>query len=118
MSKIRSIWTKQEVMVHEHLVELGIPHLMHPKLTGHPDILFPLSKTVVFLDGCFWHRCPICYKEPGSNKDYWRHKINMNEQRDKLVTSELECEDWKVLRLWEHDLKHNFEETIKELSVL
>lgn len=118
MSKIRSNWTRQEIMVHERLVEMGTPHIMHPKMTGRPDILFMLSKTVVFLDGCFWHGCPTCYKEPDSNKEYWRKKIYRNEQRDKLVRSELETEGWKVLRIWEHDLKHKFNDALAELCIL
>ncbi|MFA5382379.1 MAG: hypothetical protein WC356_04375 [Candidatus Micrarchaeia archaeon] len=68
MSKIRSKWTKQEKKIHNYLKGDKIRHKMHPKLPGNPDIVLKDSKTAVFLHGCFWHKCPNCYKEPKSRE--------------------------------------------------
>ncbi|MBI1972510.1 very short patch repair endonuclease, partial [Candidatus Woesearchaeota archaeon] len=67
MSLIRSRWTKQETKVHNMLKGNKIKHKMHPKLPGNPDVLIN-NKRAVFLQGCFWHKCPIHYKKPSSNK--------------------------------------------------
>ena len=77
------------------------------KLFGSPDFVFPKLKIVVFLDGCFWHRCQIHFKEPKSNLDYWEAKILRNTKRDKEVNQYYKKSYWKVLRVWEHDIKRN-----------
>src|SRR5262249_46138637 len=67
--------------------------------------LFPRERVVVFVDGCFWHGCPRCYRIPGSNSGYWSQKISRNRARDRRVTKELKSAGWKVLRIWEHALE-------------
>ena len=77
----------------------------HPSgIYGKPDFGNKKRKIVVFIDGCFWHKCPIHHKEPKSNRSYWTTKINKNVDRDKEVNSVLKKEGWKVIRIWEHDL--------------
>ncbi len=83
MSNIKSKWTDQEKKIHSYLKANKIKHKMHPKLSGSPDILLKDANTVVFLHGCFWHKCPKCYKEPKSNKKYWLPKIEKNVKRDR-----------------------------------
>ena len=75
-------------------------------LIGKPDFVFPRLKIAVFIDGCFWHGCPNHCRKPSSNKDYWNLKIEKNRARDKKVTTELRLNNWKVIRIWEHELKH------------
>lgn len=75
------------------------------KLPGKPDFAFPLRKVVVFLDGCFWHGCPKCYRLPEDNRDYWTEKLTRNRRRDKKVSRLLIAKGWKVLRIWEHTLE-------------
>lgn len=74
-------------------------------LPGKPDFVFPKERVAVFVDGCFWHRCPDCFRQPTSNADYWERKIARNVQRDRQVTAELRARGWRVVRIWEHSLK-------------
>lgn len=78
---------------------------MHPKITGNPDILLKDSKTVVFLDGCFWHKCPKCFKKPQTNKKFWEQKINNNVKRDEKINKMLKQDGWSVIRFWQHDIR-------------
>ena len=74
------------------------------KLLGKPDFTFRRERVVVFVDGCFWHGCPKCYKRPGSNQEFWDAKIEGNRKRDRHVSRELRLEGWKVVRIWQHQL--------------
>jgi len=71
----------------------------------------------VFVDGCFWHKCPKCFRMPSSNQAYWERKINRNVERDKKVNAELENLGWTVVRIWEHELKDidSVVETLRKL---
>jgi DNA mismatch endonuclease, patch repair protein len=73
-------------------------------LKGKPDFVFPLKRLVIFVDGCFWHSCPVHGTRPSSNEIYWQTKLERNRQRDELVTRALRRNGWKVLRFWHHDL--------------
>jgi len=73
-------------------------------LLGKPDFTFKRERVVVFVDGCFWHGCPKCYKRPGSNQKYWDAKIAANRKRNRYVSRELRREGWKVVRIWQHQL--------------
>lgn len=70
----------------------------------HPDFVFRARKLAVFVDGCFWHGCPIHGTQPRQNGAFWRKKIAANRTRDRLVTRTLRARGWTVLRLWEHEL--------------
>lgn len=73
---------------------------------GKPDAAFPKEKVAVFVDGCFWHSCPVCQRKlPQSNRDYWEHKINRNAERDREYTQQLRAEGWKVIRIWGHEMR-------------
>jgi len=72
---------------------------------GRPDFVFPKIKVAVFVDGCFWHGCPKCYRAPKTNGPYWRLKIARNRKRDLKVKGELRKQGWIVLRFWECHLK-------------
>ncbi len=77
----------------------------HLKLTGKPDFAFPKSKVALFIDGCFWHGCPLHLRMPSSNVEYWQGKIARNMARDVSVTNELTNKGWRVLRIWECEIK-------------
>ena len=83
MSRIRSKWTRPEMMAHNILKGNRIRHEMHPNLPGNPDILIKDNSIVIFIDGCFWHGCPTHYREPKTNKQYWIPKIERNIVRDR-----------------------------------
>jgi DNA mismatch endonuclease (patch repair protein) len=67
------------------------------------DIVFTRRKVVVFVDGCFWHGCPLHATAPAHNADWWREKLDANIKRDQRNTRELEALGWSVVRVWEHE---------------
>lgn len=70
-----------------------------------PDFLFPRARVCVFVDGCFWHGCPRCFREPTSNVAYWRAKIRRNQRRDRRTVRVLRAAGFRVFRIWECRLK-------------
>lgn len=103
MSRIRSHWTKIDKKMHGLLKANKTMHSMYPAIDGKPDIFVP-PKTLVFLDGCFWHGCPKCGRPPKSKLSYWRPKIKANIRRDRSVRARLRNQGWTVLRFWEHQV--------------
>lgn len=75
-----------------------------PRLTVRPDFIFRKQRTVIFVDGCFWHGCPRHATWPANRAAWWRKKILGNQARDRLVTRTLRRAGWRVLRIWEHEL--------------
>ncbi len=72
---------------------------------GKPDFVFPQRRLAIFIDGCFWHGCPQHCRKPASNQSYWLPKLQRNRRRDLLVTRTLRAKGWRVLRIWEHELR-------------
>lgn len=107
MSRIRAKDTEIELMLRRQLWNWGLRYRIHYNLEGKPDIVFSSRKIAVFIDGCFWHKCPICYRTPKSNQRYWNPKIKKNVLRDKANTSSLKKKGWRVLRFWEHEIEEN-----------
>jgi len=77
----------------------------HLPLPGKPDFCFVRRKVAVFVDGCFWHGCPKCYIRPKSNQRFWDEKRHANMARDRKVCRELKTLGFRVIRLYEHQLK-------------
>lgn len=73
----------------------------HQGLPGRPDFLWRGHRVALFVDGCFWHGCPRCYKAPKRNAAFWRAKILSNRTRDRRVNCDLRQLGWKVIRVWE-----------------
>lgn len=108
MASVRSYGNKStEWKVRARLVAFGVTRWkMHDKtLPGSPDFVFPKRKLAVFIDGCFWHGCPKCYRRPKSSRAYWDLKIKRNKTRDQSNHSRLRTMGWSVIRIWEHELK-------------
>ena len=112
MSKIRSKDTKIELLAKAMLEPLGF--IYQPRKSDiaigyekyyKPDFAHPEFKIVVFIDGCFWHCCPLHFKMPKSNVKYWKRKARRNMARDMLANEYWESHGWKVVRIWEHSLK-------------
>lgn len=102
MSKIRSRDTSPELKHRERFRKLEY----QPKsLFGNPDFIDWKNKTVFFIDGCFWHKCPIHWNKPKSNKEYWLIKLEKNAIRDKEIDIAYKNVKWKVVRIWEHELR-------------
>ncbi len=87
-------------------------------LPGNPDLVFPRRRVVLFMDGCFWHGCPVCRRTTKQNASFWRKKVKKNRERDRRVSAELAAEGWSVVRVPEHALrtKESFERTVKEVA--
>lgn len=86
--------------------ELGITGWRRNQdLPGKPDFVFRARKLCVFVDGCFWHGRPKCYRRPASNQNYWDAKIQRNKGRDREVNWKLRARGWLILRIWEHQLR-------------
>src|SRR5688572_9652543 len=75
-------------------------------LIGKPDFVFRKQRVAVFVDGCFWHGCPLCYRRPSSHRSYWDAKVARNRARDSEVTKALRAAGWQVCRIWEHEFRH------------
>jgi DNA mismatch endonuclease (patch repair protein) len=73
-------------------------------------------KTCIFIDGCFWHRCPKCYRPPKSNKRFWNQKLDRNVERDSEQNRYLRKNGWKAIRVWEHELKSNVDKVIHKIE--
>jgi DNA mismatch endonuclease (patch repair protein) len=76
----------------------------HQPVFGKPDFVFRRQKVAVFVDGCFWHGCPRCYRRPKSNQEFWDAKVVRNRDRDRRVNRELRKLGWRVTRIWGHSL--------------
>ena len=107
MSAIKGRNTKPELLVRKFLFSRGFRYrLNHPRLPGHPDLVLRKYKTVIFVNGCFWHMhgCSRA-RLPRSNQEYWEPKIKRNAQRDQDNIRKLEDTGWKVIVVWECELK-------------
>jgi len=80
-------------------VDMSVPGI---GLRARPDIVFTRSRLAVYVDGCFWHRCPLHGTEPKANSDYWKPKLDANVERDRRVTALLRHGGWDVIRIWSH----------------
>lgn len=84
-------------------------------LFGKPDISIKKYKIVIFIDSCFWHVCPIHSNRPKNNKEFWEKKLNRNVERDKEVTNFYIKNNWHILRIWEHEIKEDFDGVIRKI---
>ncbi len=107
MSRIRSRGNKNtELRLIAVFREFGINGWRrHQLVFGKPDFIFRSRRLAVFVDGCFWHACPMHSKTPSTNRKFWTEKLRRNAARDKLVARALRLKGWRVIRIWEHDLQ-------------
>ena len=120
MSRIRSKDTKPEILVRKRLFSLGFRYRLHDKaFPGKPDIILPKYKTVIFINGCFWHGHDGCryFDIPKSRTEWWTAKIEKTIINDRKVTDLIRLKGWQVLTVWECELKKNLvEKTIENLA--
>ena len=119
MSHVRGKDTKPEVMVRQFLFAQGFRYRLYRKdLPGKPDIVLPKYRTVIFINGCFWHGHSGCKYAtiPEANHDFWLAKISGNVERDKSNYAKLFELGWKVIEIWQCELKPKFrEQTLNNL---
>ncbi|QWR76182.1 very short patch repair endonuclease [Candidatus Magnetomonas plexicatena] len=116
MQNIRSTGTAPELLIMRELRRRKIYFASHAKsITGKPDIVFRRRKIAVFIDSDFWHGHPKRFIMPQTNIEYWKNKIERNRQRDKAVSQILINDGWIVIRLWEYDIKKDFDKCLNIL---
>lgn len=122
MSAIRSKDTKPEEIVRKFLFSQGFRYRKNdPRLPGKPDVVLPKYKTVIFVNGCFWHAHKDCkyFVWPKNNEAFWKAKIESNVVRDQQTEAQLIAMGWKVIVVWECQLKKKCrEETLLQLENL
>ena len=110
--------TSPELQVRKLLREGGFPgyRINWKKAPGRPDIAYPGRKIAIFVNGCFWHRCPHCNLPlPKSNMEFWQEKFRRNVERDIRKTAELESDGWIVFTLWECEIRKDGTVSIKRI---
>lgn len=120
MAAIKGKDTKPEMIVRKYLFSRGLRFRVQVrKLPGNPDIVLPKYKTVIFVNGCFWHGHVGCkyFRLPKSNVEFWKEKIERNIERDRESMQALLDLGWKVIRVWECELRNkaNREETLNKI---
>ena len=116
MSKIRGKGTKVEVALRKAVWRNGLRYRLHAKLPGTPDLVFRRSKVALFIDGCFWHGCPIHGVRPKTNRAFWTEKLRKNFERDERANRELKKMGWKVIRCWEHDIEQQLDKLVARVG--
>jgi len=115
MSHIKRKDTKAEIVFRKAIWNKGMKgYRIDVNLPGRPDLFFPRYKLAIFIDGCFWHKCPECFVKPKSNQEYWLPKIERNIERDRDNEIELRKLGIDIIRFWEHDVKKNLGQIIEE----
>lgn len=120
MAAVKGKDTKPEMIVRKYLFSRGMRFRVHVrKLPGNPDIVLPKYKTVIFVNGCFWHGHEDCkyFRLPKSNVEFWKEKIGRNIERDRESMQALLDLGWKIIRVWECELRNkaNREDTLNKI---
>lgn len=110
--------TKPELIMRKALRDAGYPgyRLNWKKAPGHPDICYPGRKVAVFVNGCFWHQCPVCRPPmPKHNADYWVPKLQRNVERDREEVARLEADGWTVAVVWECEIRKDLPSVVNHI---
>lgn len=117
MASVKQKNTKIEITLRKELRKKGIKgYRVHVDLPGTPDVVFSRNKLAVFVDGCFWHGCPIDFRPPSTNVVFWEGKIKKNIERDKEVNERLKRQGWTVLRFWGHEIKKTIDDVVEVIA--
>ena len=119
MANIHSSNTKPEITVRHFLYHQGFRYYKNvASMPGKPDIVITKYRTVIFVNGCFWHHHEGCkyFVWPKSNVKFWEEKINRNVERDEMHYNMLREDGWKIIIVWECMLKKNKEQTLAKLA--
>lgn len=114
MAHIRSKNTKPEILMKRAMS--GLYFRYQPRIYGKPDFANKKNMIAIYVDGCFWHKCPKCFRPPKSNKTYWKNKIEKNVLKDRRIEKELEKQGWTVLRFWEHKIINDPDKCVKTIE--
>ena len=120
MAGIKGKDTKPEIIIRKSLHRLGFRYKLHDKtLPGKPDLVFPKYKSIIEINGCFWHlhNCHL-FKWPRSRKEFWKEKLEKNKERDQRNREELNALGWRLLVVWECALKGKARLPIEEVITM
>lgn len=112
--------TRPELELRRLLREAGYPgyRLHWKKAPGHPDVAYPGRKVAIFVNGCFWHRCPHCKPStPRANAEFWQAKFAANEERDRSKTIQLKETGWTVITVWECQLRYDATALVRTIAI-
>ncbi len=119
MSRVRNRDTAPEVRLRRALWSTGMRYRLGRTIErARPDLVFPGPRVAVFIDGCFWHGCPRHYSAPVSNADFWRRKVERNQERDSVTTLRLSEAGWSVLRFWECSVEQDLTRVVVEIRTV
>lgn len=118
MAGIKGKNTKMEVEAKHLFRKHGIGYRSHPQITGNPDFYLPKYRSFVFLDGCFWHKCPKHFKWPSSNRQFWKNKINSNVIRDRIISRLLKKKGYCVVRIFECSFRNSKTRFIRKIEFI
>ena len=116
MSRIRGTDTKPERVLRVALWREGLRYRLRMSLPGKPDLVFRGVRITIFVDGCFWHRCPEHATSPKANASFWQQKIAGNVERDARVNRDLNAAGWLVLRFWEHEVERDLDRVVRRIK--
>lgn len=109
MRAVKSKGTKPERQLFSMLAGMGLSGWRKhaDDVAGKPDVVFDSYQVAIFLDGCFWHGCPVCKRplKPQTNQAYWEGKIQRNKERALKYNQQLQKQGWEVIRIWEHEIQ-------------
>jgi DNA mismatch endonuclease (patch repair protein) len=113
--------TGPELALRTAMHRLGLRYLVRKRIDAGalrviPDVVFSRARVALFVDGCWWHRCPDHGSTPRSNTDYWLPKLARNVERDQLVSTTLADHGWTVVRIWEHEVTADAEGVAVEIA--
>lgn len=116
MARVKGKDTSPEVLIRAALWRSGMRYRVQQRIGRvRPDIVFPGRKVAVFVDGCFWHGCPLHYTRPRSSSSFWSDKLLANIERDGRQTLALEAAGWRVVRFWEHEAWLDLDGVVSEV---
>jgi DNA mismatch endonuclease (patch repair protein) len=107
MKRVRRRDTSAEILLRRVLHARGLRYFVDKApikgMRSRADLVFPRARVAVFVDGCFWHACPLHATKPKSNHEWWETKLRANVERDRRTDAALAAANWAVLRVWEHE---------------
>ena len=113
MRAVRSRDTRPELTLRRAIFARGLRYRLHSDIPGRPDIVFSRARVAVFVDGCYWHSCPLHATRPKARAEWWAAKLTRNVERDREVDVKLASLGWWVIRVWEHEIRTSRKHQIK-----
>ena len=116
MARVRGADTRAEVLLRLALWKRGARYFKNRRIEGRRvDVVFPTQRVAIFVDGCFWHRCPVHANLPNKNRGYWRAKFESIGDRDRQDSKILISNGWRVIRVWEHEILTSPEDVARRI---